>query len=165
MSIIEEALRKADTSQEPGHRTQDKPTSLYHQSFDKQTTKWAGFGILSIILIITAVIISHSTYITNQNLKQRQITDHSGSFSFPPQSKADIPLAEYSPSGHPETRRVEGSPVLNGIVFGEGEPVAIINNSIMKKGDSNSGIILDEIYQDRVKVRYNKKELTLSLQQ
>lgn len=140
MSIIEKALRKENKQV---ISTQTIPNRISRLPFRAPSIiAITMLGIISTALLITLVIIIR-------------------------RGKDYKPLVRISPAApaifKPATRSLQ--PVLSGIIFGEGEPFAVINNSIMRKGDSMNGITLLNIYMDKVKVSYKEKELILSLSQ
>lgn len=51
---------------------------------------------------------------------------------------------------------------LNGIVYDEERPYAIINNRVLLKGDTIEGATLIEINRDNVKFMFNDKEIVLN---
>ncbi|MFH1190451.1 MAG: hypothetical protein V1682_07185 [Candidatus Omnitrophota bacterium] len=69
-------------------------------------------------------------------------------------------------AGEPEpARSAASSPelVLNGIMYVEGEPRAIVNNLIVQVGDSVSEAKVTGIKRDRVILEYANVEITLNL--
>jgi len=52
---------------------------------------------------------------------------------------------------------------LNGIVYGQGEPVAIINNKVMWKGDSIQGAAIEEITPTSVTLLKSGRKILLEL--
>lgn len=51
---------------------------------------------------------------------------------------------------------------LNGIVYDEERPYAIINNKVLLKGDTIEGATLMEINRDNVKFMFNDREIVLN---
>lgn len=135
MSIIEKALRKVDKQKTPDPITKSDAAS-------------SPFKVIYFIaIILTAIIcaaILIATIIMTRNAQKE------------PAPKEPVkPILHHKP--------ISPRLILNGIIFGEGEPFAVINNFVMKKGDSIDGLTLSEIYQDRVKVLYKEKEFILNL--
>lgn len=52
---------------------------------------------------------------------------------------------------------------LNGIILGRGEPMAIINNSVVYVGDVIRGAFVVKITKDKVNLTYKKQEFALRL--
>ena len=65
----------------------------------------------------------------------------------------------------PEFIRKAGAPelILNGIMYVEGKPRAIINNLIVETGDSLLGAFVTEIKRESVILEYENVEITLNL--
>lgn len=53
---------------------------------------------------------------------------------------------------------------LNGVVGGIGEPMAVIENEILRKGDFVQGAQIIDIGSDRVTLRYDDGEVTLHIE-
>ncbi len=53
---------------------------------------------------------------------------------------------------------------LNGIILGEGVPLAIINHQILKEGDRINGAHLIHIYEDRVVLKFRYRVIELKLE-
>ncbi|MDD5449264.1 MAG: hypothetical protein PHO42_01520 [Candidatus Omnitrophica bacterium] len=139
MSIINEALKKAG---EPRH-TPGPPA------------KHPGKMILFIFVIFTAA--AAAFFIVRHN---RVIPPDVIPVVPPPQKTIPVVPPPAAVPTAPETPILN----LNGIVYDEERPYAIVNNKVMMKGDVIDGAALVEIGRNSVKFIYNDKEIVLNAQ-
>lgn len=145
MSIIEEALRKLDG--------QVCPARFQAIKYGRPNRK--------VLFIAIAAIVSVGAIVFAMINKKINISDENQSLSEAPElypSMVAHPVAQTAP-------KADIQPVLQGIVSGTAaESVAIINNLIMKNGDSKNGITILDIHKDRVKILYRGEEVILNLE-
>ena len=157
MSLIEEALRRA---QEEGSLSQREtpihvqlpdpvPAAESAQEASRPTLNWAA--------IVTVAMVGALAWIA----WGRMAAPVSRSVSRQPSQAARAP-AVAEPTGHPVVRRAF-SPVLtlHGIVEGSGEPLALINDNVLRVGDVIEGATLVDVKADAATLRWRDQELIL----
>ena len=82
----------------------------------------------------------------------------------PPPQKMTVRQPEAAPSRRAATPLpVRPDLELSGIIAGPGEPMAIINGSLLKPGDTVDGATLLEVTDDFARVRWRDEEVVLHL--
>lgn len=173
MSIISDALRKASDKggdriilrDRVGHET----LSPEIRRIAARKTRWNISSSLGTLIIVGFVV-----FLFLYNAERL----------FPPQARPSAGSYEYvKPEIKPEdvkTRREEPLPkeavlkresardaqlfILDGIMEGSGEPLAIINDRILREGDYVSGARIMKINQDAVILERGNKEIRLKLE-
>lgn len=79
-----------------------------------------------------------------------------------PPSSAKAALSPPAVTTPAPAKRKRPDLMLNGIVEGRGEPVAIINGMILRIGDSIAGATLLEIWGEEARLRWRNEELILT---
>lgn len=165
MSIVNEALKKA----------QDQKANLANKDLDKdaiepkpiseietrpkitptRAKEAKKFIFFTIIAIIGGIIfLKNSSYLLHKKIPLNS------NISTPSQEIPNsVPIVSAPKSS-------EGSFLptftLNGIVYDEVRPYAIVNNKVLLKGDLIEGAKLVEINRDSVKLIFNDKEIELT---
>lgn len=152
MSIINEALKKAA---EENKKRKDTP---YQESRSKDQIKVDGqqkvilkepvknnkraFLIILLILSLGIFFVVNRFFLISQNKEIPRTS--SQNISSPPSTSTNFPQL-----------------TLNGIVYDEERPYAIVNNKVLLKGEMIEGATLVEIKRDSVKFLFNDKELII----
>lgn len=157
MSIINDALKKAQQknkgSDHPSPKTQElgEDAIQYSSSVKKKPavvsrTKKAKKSIFFIVIVIIGIV--GTIFIK----KPPPVT--------PEKIIPNMPIQENLKSLSTSTL----SPMLNlnGIVYDEERPYAIINNKVLLRGDTIEGATLIEINRDNVKFMFDGKEIVLN---
>ena len=181
MSIISDALKKvADKRIEVVRLQADATARKLNQDIKKGTTKNTKWSILSGVGTFFIVGFAITAFLYN--------TEFFSSFIHPSKAQpivlperialekeaiVDKPKAvikEKIPSyivSRPKSvfrKKAQIIPLtLNGIIEGQGEPLAIINNNILKAGDYVDGARVINIGPDRVVLFYDNKEILLRI--
>jgi len=145
MSIIHDALKKAENNTPPAATIPVKPVIDNHKKINLRP--W----IIPVIFILCISFFIH-TLIFNKNsgtqLSSRKDTRHRSS-SAKRSSAAPVVIKNYS----------QQAPKLEGIIFEEGAPLAIINGKMVKKGDDLGDFTIAEITPQKAVLINNKNEL------
>ncbi|MFC1666674.1 hypothetical protein ACFL0P_02215 [Candidatus Omnitrophota bacterium] len=154
MSIINEAIKKARKEFETRNRQPSgniaDGESLLKTGLQSSERKWTAVIVASLTLVISLlgsiILYKHMTgFEASRNSDLHAIKQFY-------KKKRLFPL------------RVKGVMELNGIVYGPKEKWAIINNKIVREGDSLSGGRLAFIAEDFVKIEQNSgEEIVLDL--
>ncbi len=153
MSIIYEALKKAEKSIQTG-TTSDKPATISpQQSPEKPRIK---LYILYALVACVGLFVGNAVFgFLSPNQKHPQLARQK---SLPaPVSQATQPLpSSPAPAMEKADVAMPDNPVvglaLNGVFFTEGEGYALINNKIVKIGDEVGGAIIKKIDLDGVEL-------------
>ena len=184
MSIITEALTKAQekrkndghqkievkTAEEKIIKIQNGDLGIAKQTKPVEDIKSA-FNIKSIVIF--GIIIAASV----ASLKLIPFIHKPAVKNLPKQAaEPQAPQAQAAPQQIPQSKPEPASapykfnlsnPLfefsLEGIISGNGAPVAIINKQLVGVGDEVKGAIVSEIKEDEVILNYNGEELTLQL--
>jgi hypothetical protein len=193
MSIIQEALKKAEKHIKNPKQAGVAPAapvssvSSADQSFVKAPRPAAGqdpkaVAILLIILVVTAVFaasqlapkknISEKPSVADEAVTKPAAVSSKGEglpvlpsviFQQPPGNAATLRPAD-QPSARAEEKKPAASEfVLNGIMYLEGSPRAIINDSMVEAGDTVDGARVVKIDKRNVLLEYNGAQLSLDL--
>ena len=179
MSIIQEALKKVQKYAQDGQsRTPyqqkygpeerpliEKPPakSAGKISFEKIALKIAIPLVVIALLIVTGIIAGQFLRKAARAGKAAVITP-----AAPSQDAAYKPIkpsetiAETPPKSA-ETKAQAPEFILNGIMYLEGGPRAIINDSMVEVGDNVSGAVIVKINRKSVILQFNGTEITLNL--
>jgi hypothetical protein len=156
MSIISDALKKASDRKSDNIRLRREELSPIFIDDKKRIREnkskrslISGVGTLLIIGIAVFFFLSNGQFIPSIAYRAASIP-------------APIPLVAVRANPAAETETIPRF-VLNGIIEGAGESLAMINNSIVKKGDFFLGAQVIEIGKDKVALLYNRKEITLRI--
>ena len=173
MSLINDALKKA--AKEKG--SSEKTPSFGSEGFDLSPPQkgWRGrrkivfFTIPAAVLVFLGVVVAVSLKpqplpkkapTPIQAVKEQVPTSPPVSLSPPPSAPTtSLP----PPSSLVPSIPIESSIALNGIVHGEGEEFAIINNQISRIGDEIDGSVLQEIGKDFVIFEKEEKRFKLKM--
>jgi len=170
MSIISEALKKVEKqrSQTAGEKFSEKEKQQYIIPIVKEEKKKAinifatkmviawlcGFVLIFVLILIfiparSKRFINLSEDLSTQDLSVQSATEALSSVS-PQLAKGG---ATFAPS----------KLKLSGIMLSENEPVAIINNKIVRKGDTIDGATVVSIDEQQARLAYLGEEFVLSI--
>lgn len=175
MSIINEALKKVEREQEqsfniaiPAQADKQEVVRIIKQEKEnavnffarKMIIVWVcGFALLFIIILI----------VIPTGKKSKVTYSKISNFIGEVQSAAPVAPAAQIVSGTDALTKIiepltsHAGFKLSGIMLGEGEPTAIINNKIVKQGDDVAGATVVSIDEKQAKLTYQGQELTLSI--
>lgn len=182
MSIIYEALKKVEAD------TNDKLVKAKHPSPDissnvPQSPKKINLAFYALIAICTVstILIAVGAYFSNRNSRlqtvkiylDRKEIQKAGNETFYPakaaivEAKTETPEAgEITPAASKPAVNTQNLPVyiLQGIVYDENSPFAIINGKTLRKSDTIDGFVVIDIAPTIVTLKNLKddKELALS---
>ena len=188
MSIINEALKKAVREKEFGFSSQDRDTVRRNIEIEFQRKKprfnWGPIFVLLVLVLIAGPIVApvFSTPF-KASYSQGNLSSGSAIKNIPIQPTADIAKAIIVTENSSETRRaqfgIEESPMLggsqmqalsrspqlslSGIVYSPEEAYCIINNKIVKSGDTIRGAKLISISRNTATLDYQGNKITLSV--
>ena len=186
MSIINEALKKAVREKGASYSSEEKETVRRNIELEFQRKKprlnWGPIFILLVLVLITGPIVAPIFSTPFKNVKYSGNTSNlTATHNIPSRS---IDLADAAPAPDLKTNRkaqftVEESPLfgnapptiisktpglsLSGVVYSDKDSYCIINNKVVKVGDTIQGAKLLEILQNSAKVDYQGKEITLTM--
>lgn len=151
MSIIYEALKKAEgigNKKEAALSQKSKrPVSIY---------LFAGLvvvaGVFIANIIFSLFINPKAADVVQQPVKQVVVDTPQK----PPQTVRDVPVVKPANNSFP-------SLVLNGIFFSEDQGYALINNKIVKEGDSVDGAVLIKIGRNYVELKSQDSDTAIKL--
>ncbi|MFH1857053.1 MAG: hypothetical protein ABH836_07535 [Candidatus Omnitrophota bacterium] len=169
MSIIAEALKKAQKHENPNVssvKITKQPTfgpkpegyKKTKTSFVKKNNFILNVLIISLLLLIAVTSLfstiqnSRRTYAGNQKTPVFYAVNPASL----PDSSVQIPASQQILEQKPLFR-------LSGIVYDEMIPLAVVNDSVVKKGEIIDGAKVAEITDDSVILHYNGKKTTLYL--
>lgn len=175
MSLIHSALKKAEgekgTSKLPPPPFQDsstKPPSL--QKEGKKYGKFLRWGVLLLGVGIGFFWIQKNLFVEKKPAvppvvflpeeKPLKPVETVESPSPPEIEEAPVPPVSTPPS---PSILLKSSILLNGIVQGEGEPFAVLNNQIFRVGDEIEGAVLLKIGRDFVVLKENGEEFQIKM--
>lgn len=191
MSIISEALKKAGEKrrQDVAILQEDVPDSSVSDEVREIASRKINWNILSglgtffivgfaVVAFLYNTTFPPAAYPPKPNLQKAKIDLHQANVSPspPPQQIVEVAVekpppiriidSRFYPTLVPEVKKKPPLPDLElcGIMEGIGEPMAIINNRIMKKGEYVEGAHLIAIGSDRVNLLYDDKEIILRLE-
>ncbi|MBI4436941.1 MAG: hypothetical protein HY590_06000 [Candidatus Omnitrophica bacterium] len=165
MSLINEALKKAE-------KEKAKPNLFGVQSFEeplsKKPKKWKK-GLFLLLGIGICGALSVGVFVLNAPKKTSLVKNEPSPVT--PVAPAEQKVSEEPsppPAPTPTPLRsipiaMDGSFILNGIVEGKGENVAIINNRITRVGDETDGAVLLEVGKDSVLLKKEGKKFFLKM--
>ncbi|MCM8782300.1 MAG: general secretion pathway protein GspB [Candidatus Omnitrophica bacterium] len=188
MSIIQEALKKAQGYIDDQRRTQDrrpehhafleKKESASHPRRRPIRSKWI-VAIASIILFAISGYILQQRFLSKKNSKDRAegagelVTTIEGGAShqeviYKPITKIEPRFEEERAAPAQDTLTSDTRPqypklLLNGIMYLAKKPQAIINGSIVEEGDMVSGATVMKIEKNSVVLKFDDTEMILSL--
>ena len=158
MSIISEALKKAQNRNEQAKRlnvTHKSPLIEIKSKAPKAKTKMRPFlTIITMLALFILVFIAFkpaTEIIKSVNTQRPRTADY----------KVLNRMTSYIDI---EKKRNPQSFELSGIVFGGGEPSAIINNEIFEKGDRCEGGEVVSIEKNKVTLLFDDEKITLILE-
>mgnify|MGYP001558366866 CR=1 FL=1 len=186
MSIINEALKKAVREKTTVFSPQDKQTMLRNIEVELQTKKnrlnWGPIFILLVLVLITGPIVapifstpfkdaarpnSLPTHPVAQNVPSQPVSEYA---SLPSQTsastrKAQFAIEENPVFGTPPAALIPKRPELNlsGIVYSPEDSYCILNNKIVKVGDTVQGAKLVAVSRNEAKLDYQGQEMLLSV--
>ncbi len=171
MSIISDALRKVSDQRKTSVRMRDDELKSIFVSDTKKIktkkTQWnilTGVGTIFIVgfaiiaFLYNADLFSSARYSTTPSLK-------APANAAPPKRMRKKAVVRNTRTVPVEVTETEILPIfiLNGIIEGRGESLAMINNTILKKGDFNQGGQIINVSNDSVTLFYRDKEITLRI--
>jgi hypothetical protein len=184
MSIIQEALEKARSSTkpiDPGAGITPAPKKIENpraaarpvmkKAVKLPTSTRRALMAATLLAVMAFAIFSAGRFLSNiSNRPDRTSAAKAQEVSYRPlvKNKASLSNADTETdrtnalvAGFKKTQNPEL--VLNGIMYIEEEPRAIINNFIVKTGDSVGGAVITNINSQSVILEYEDVEITLSL--
>lgn len=170
MSIIQEALEKAQSDAKPAVREVVKAPVIKKAPVAKKSSTANKKTLMAVMLLALMAFAVFSAGRFLSKAGNGTSADNSQEVSYRPiiKGQAESPGAiggrERTGASH-ETLKAPESPklVLNGIMYLEEDPRAIINNFIVGLGDSVSGAKITRINRQSVILEYENVEITLSL--
>jgi len=172
MSLINEALKKAGKEKGAQDPFSGVPGSPESPSPQKKERNWEKVILFSLMGIIgTGVVVSMTLFKRSspRPLPQRAAQQTPPIVPVtpkeappPPQETASTPTTPAA-SSQSSPIVLKSSLTLNGIVQGEGEDLAILNNQITKIGEDIEGATLLEIGKDSVLLEEGEKRFRLKL--
>ena len=171
MSIIQEALKKAErhikNPKQAGPSAQSPSPFSPDQSFVKVPQPAAGrdpkaVAILLIILVVTAVFAASQLYPKKNVPAKSSVVDVPAKSEELPALPSVI-FQQVSAQKTEEKKPASPEFVLNGIMYLEGSPRAIINDSMVEAGDMVNGARVVKIDKRNVLLEYNGVEMSLDL--
>lgn len=182
MSIIQEALRKAQIDIKPsGERSgtpeaKNKPEVKAPSGAAVKKISKSNIPSATIIASIALIaLMAFAFFSARQFLLQSKKDSGKDTAAFQEVTYKPIVKTEAAPSDTSSTQSQPAAPsaprsvadhpdlTLNGIMYLEEGARAIINNSIVETGDSVSGATVTKINPKNVVLEYNDVEITLSL--
>lgn len=188
MSIINEALKKAIREKEAGFSPQDNELVRRNIQIEFQRKKpqlnWGPIFILLVLVLITGPIVAPlfstpfkaapystgnlSPQSVTQNIPEQPVTDLAKAVASSEPSatrKAQFAVEESPIFGNAQTQALWRMPSLNlsGIVYSPEESYCIINNKIIKVGDTVQGAKLLSVSRNRVTLDYQGKPVSLDV--
>ena len=186
MSIINEALKKAVREKETGYSSEDREAVRRHIELEfrpkKPRLNWGPIFVLLVLVLITGPIVApiFSTPFKGANTTGA-ILNPAAAQNVPVASDHLANASATDPKNNQKAQfAIEESPLFNnvpaatiisrtpdlslsGIVYSPKESYCIINNKIIKVGDTIQGARLLEVSQNSVKFDYQGKEMALSM--
>ena len=186
MSIINEALKKAVREKEPSFSFRDKETMRRNVEVQLQPKKWRlNWGPIFILLVLTLVTgpiiapifstpfkgMTYSGGLSSspaaQNVSAQPVTEMASLPTYVPSAtrKAQFAIEESPVFGVQPVLGVSKMPEINlsGIVYSADDSYCILNNKIVKTGDSVQGARLVSVSKNTVKLDYQGQEMLLSV--
>ena len=158
MSIVNDALRKAGKEKEFESRDQDMPITV-QKTKPASDKKWAAIITASFVIIASFF----GSWVLYKNLTVFNSADASNASS-KPASAIQSTLNNIEHSSAARAMKSQDVAKLNGIVYGDGNKWAIVDNRIVKEGDKLLGGEITSITKDVVKIgKKDGSEVTLSL--
>lgn len=174
MSIISDALRKVADKRSDYTRLKDEKLDRdLTPEIKRLAIKKTRLSILSSVGVFFIVGLAIVIFLYNSDITPSFIHPKTPSLITPKDItlKTDITKDDTEKITPPlsvapikKERRALPHLTLNGIIGGTGEPLAIINNKILKKGDSIYGARLIYIAKDKVTLSYRDREFTLEME-
>ncbi|MFC1804755.1 hypothetical protein ACFLZ3_02885 [Candidatus Omnitrophota bacterium] len=170
MSIIYDALKKVEKSNTQGdNRPATKPHLNQLEPKAKLKIK-PQYLLLILVGLIGAVAI---VTITGKRLNSAGILQRKQETEIPPVRKVEVPTVKIeipapetseqgiaqSPQGSPERFFTIFS--LNGIFVSQDDSYALVNNKVVRKGDTVNGATILEIYEDGIDLQVGTKTFSL----
>jgi hypothetical protein len=166
MSIIYEALKKveADTNDKAVKADCLLPNAVIGAQEPRRKINSAFYAVIAICTVLTALI-AIGAYFSNRNLQPLAEKSYSD-------EKTAVKTKEETPELNkanfdkikPETPAVTGAGYsLQGIVYDENSPFAIINGKTLRKSDAIDDFIVSDIAPTVVTLKNSKDERELNL--
>ncbi len=174
MSIIQEALKKAernikDPKKAPASPQGPSPSSP-DQSFVKASGPAAGrdpkaVAILLVALIATAVFAASQLFPKKNIPVKSSVADAPAVVTSKDEGFPALPSVIFQQPAQQQEEKKPASPefILNGIMYLEGNPRAIINDIMAEAGDMVDGARVVKIEKKGVLLHYNDIEIYLEL--
>ena len=152
MSLIEEALRRAQEEGQPSpretpiHVQLPDPAPERAQDASRPSLNWAA--------VITVATVGVFAWIAWGRRAAPVVLQQ-------PSQAVRAPAAAEG-AGHPAVRRAFSPALtLNGVVAGSGQPLAIVNNTVLGIGETIEGATLVAVTADAATLRWRDQELVL----
>ena len=181
MSIIQEALKKAQADQgasasrplPPRHKegVTVPPSATGAPSAKKPVAPKKVLAVVPVVLLVAAIaLVSYFLWprVADRARPGAAVPDPAQEVSYRPLPGSvaqDTALAGEPEAADRKTDYAGTTPtlILNGIMYLEEGPRAIINNAIVETGDSVGGARVERIERKKVILIYNDVEITLNL--
>jgi|GEM_PF-3992261 len=170
MSIINEALKKVQEIRKE-HPSKDtaapSPAGIEAKPHISLSVPANKKGIVKIAGIVVIIGVTAIALLKTTGILFPKKTIPAAPVSTRPQPRAlpkPAPETE-NPSVAPSSSSQDDSLptlILNGIVYDEQRPYAIVNNRVLQKGEEIEGAQLIEIYKDKVKFLFQDREIELN---
>jgi len=158
MSIIYDALKKVQNNINPGAEFNNGHPKLKRKLYlIASLTIVAGIAIISIV----SILLGNSKKISKANVLQAQVAK--GLNAIPSKTIfKETPKQENEQISPAPKKEPSETFTLNGVFFSQDEGYALINNRIVKEGDSVGGATVKSITLDRVELEREGQSITLS---
>ena len=186
MSIINEALKKAVREKGVSHSVAaDEATVRRHIELEfspkKSKFNWGPIFILLVLVLISGPIVAPLFSTPSHNVSLGTPINHTITQNISATTNTDLASASFNDNGANRKAQfaVEESPLfqgqspviisripdlnLSGIVYSAQQSYCIINNRIVKTGDTIQGAKLVNVSQNTVTLDYQGKEMMLSV--
>jgi hypothetical protein len=174
MSIIQEALKKAERHIKDPKKAAPSAEALPPVSSDQSSVKAprpAAGSDPKAVAILIVILIATAVFAASQLFPKKNIPAKSSVATTPAvPAKIEEPLAlpsvifQQAAAQQPEEKKLSSPEfVLNGIMYLEGSPRAIINDVMVEVGDTVGGASVVKIEKKNVLLQYNDADIVLDL--
>jgi hypothetical protein len=166
MSIIQEALKKVRGVPED-KKTDSVDTYRYETSGYGYREKRSSRSFLFLVIIFLAAssfYFFRNVFPDVKSAATQPVTAvHEAAAPAALQTEEQVPAPLQIQAGGPVVKTPDPVFILSGIMFLEDGPRAIINGSVVEKGDVVGGASVESVERERVLLRYKDENITLHL--
>jgi hypothetical protein len=181
MSIVNDALKKIEKQRD---QASPKPSAVISKEINpepnpvtsiKAPAKNNRFSLFEVLVLLG--VIFAAAFLVKKFISKEKITVSTPSINIEGESitglgqivQTNMPLAQNQPSssaimGLFKPREERSQFALTGILYSDLNPAAIINDVILKQGDTINGAVVESIQEDLVKLSYAGQEIILQVQ-